>query len=494
MSDRTLSERAPSRLQVESCSGSVTNRNSWRSPPQSGVGSRAPLLPASCCSPSESEPWAISSFADRVIARLEELEKFEQDPWYADDIRIARLTVIHAWRGDAVECSPHVLATYELLGVHPNQVWPKIEARRAALGPLEVKPVRKKPVQSVSLWCEKTNAARAATLRGGDTLLRDNTISVPMAAPSIAALYRNPDEQSSAKTRPLSYSQLINVIRHSFAPWSVKRATLNALSARGPWPENDGPANGIICVSLDGMALGDIDGDGACVRSTARWRARQAVKHNYWRKVRDANSWSNCRKCGAERVIGRCEKCGYVGRAKTPEGKPNFDEFCRPYMYEIDIEKFRTAPPPKGIRHFCARTWKEHKEAAKRGEHPNLVEMPERKSPQPTAPPTPPAPAAPLPQREKPAAEHRSPAVGSRQHERLRQLRQKLSERVTELQKGVTSYFSRADSLRVQLYPGDEGYSPPMARDAALAQACRELAISEAEGREVLKLFEQKSP
>ncbi len=204
---------------------------------------------------------------------------------------------------------------------------------------------------------------------------------------------------------------MLAIVKFSGAPHSVRHATLNALSARGRWPNEDGPANGIICVSLDGMMLGNEDGAGNCVRSTARWRARQAVKHRYWRQLRKANSWSNCRKCGADRQTGKCEKCGYVGRSKTPGGKANFDEFCRPYMYEIDIEKFRTAERAKGIRHFDARTYAEHKEAAKRGEHPNVTEMPARKPAPPEPSPLPPAPAAPLPVREKPAAEyaHRNP-------------------------------------------------------------------------------------
>jgi hypothetical protein len=45
-------------------------------------------------------------------------------------------------------------------------------------------------------------------------------------------------------------------------------------------------------------------------------------------------------------------------------------------MYEIDIEKFRSAPRCKELRQFDARTYAEHKAAAKRGEHPNVTEMP----------------------------------------------------------------------------------------------------------------------
>src|SRR4051812_30933312 len=104
-----------------------------------------------------------------------------------------------------------------------------------------------------------------------------------MATASIAALYRNTESPSSAKTRQFTYGDLLKLVRFSGAPHSVRRATLNALTARGRWPNEDGPANGIICVSLEGMMRGNEDGDGNVVRSTARWRARQAVKLRYWR-------------------------------------------------------------------------------------------------------------------------------------------------------------------------------------------------------------------
>jgi len=146
----------------------------------------------------------------RILARLEKAEACEPNPHYRDDLRIARLTVVHAMRGDAVLCSPHVLASYEVLGLHPDRVWPAIQARQLALGfndfwGVELPP--KKPPQAVGrsqqkLWFEKTNAVRAATLHGGEALvLRDQTISVPMAAPSIAAAYPNSDSAGSAKER-----------------------------------------------------------------------------------------------------------------------------------------------------------------------------------------------------------------------------------------------------------------------------------------------------
>jgi hypothetical protein len=395
-----------------------------------------------------------SALVGRVLSRLSAAEAEEIDPWLRDDLRIARLTVAYAATGEAVGCSPDVLASYMVLGLHPEKVWPAIQARRMALSPgLEAvgdvllvpkKPAQsvklprdmplvgtKKPAQSVKLWCIENKEARAVNSRLADTtVLREPSTNVPMAAPSIAALYPNSDASPSAKKRGYTYDEWVLIVKHSDAPQSIRLATLNALKARGPWPDSNGTATGIICVSLKGMMSGDM----RVCRSTARWRARRACKLGYWRKLRDANSWSNCPKCGAKRVIGKCGHfdeherflagCGYQGRANTPEGKANFDEFCRPYMYEIRLDAFQAAEPCGDIRRMCRevgssdwRTYEEYKGILKRrplradserkpevtnSEHLNVTEMPARKSAQPD-PDTPPPTEAPARQ---PAAEH----------------------------------------------------------------------------------------
>src|SRR6266568_2267 len=144
-------------------------------------------------------PLPARSLSARVLARLISAEAEEPDPWLRDVLKIARLTLASAARGEAVLCSPHVLASYAVLGLHPEKVWPAIQARRNALGPLSEAPP-KKPAQSVKLWFEKTNDARAVnSCAANSNDLRDQTISVPMAAPSINALYPNPDAPSSGK-------------------------------------------------------------------------------------------------------------------------------------------------------------------------------------------------------------------------------------------------------------------------------------------------------
>src|SRR5579872_4845910 len=111
--------------------------------------------------------------AGRVAARLSQAEVSESNPHYRDDLKIAKLTVLYASTGEAVLCSPDVLASYMTLGCHPSQVWPRIQARRQALlGHSDTPP--KKRAQSVKLWPEKTNGARAVNSHAGESLLCDN--------------------------------------------------------------------------------------------------------------------------------------------------------------------------------------------------------------------------------------------------------------------------------------------------------------------------------
>jgi hypothetical protein len=72
---------------------------------------------------------------NRVLVRLETAEAKEPDPWMRDDIRIAWITTLYASQGNQ---QPHVDATYRVLGLHPDKVWPAILARREAiLGPIK---------------------------------------------------------------------------------------------------------------------------------------------------------------------------------------------------------------------------------------------------------------------------------------------------------------------------------------------------------------------
>jgi hypothetical protein len=92
--------------------------------------------------------------SERVLIRLVEAEAQECDAWYRDDYRIARVTVGLARQGSPI---PHIEACYAVLGIHPDQVWPRIVARRQAVLMSEYADFfgsassPKKPVRSVGM-------------------------------------------------------------------------------------------------------------------------------------------------------------------------------------------------------------------------------------------------------------------------------------------------------------------------------------------------------
>ena len=87
----------------------------------------------------------------RILSRLELAEVRESNPHFRDDYRISWITVLRAARG---EPRAHVSASYAVLGLHPEKVWPALTAqRRAKLGPLYGEffgvNLPRKPAQSV---------------------------------------------------------------------------------------------------------------------------------------------------------------------------------------------------------------------------------------------------------------------------------------------------------------------------------------------------------
>lgn len=102
----------------------------------------------------------ICPFARRVLSRLVQAEARELNPHFQSDIRIAWITVLHVAEGLS---APDVAASYAVLGLHPDKVWPAIVARRQALlGPhyadfwgarsTEPSLPPKKPVRSEKCW------------------------------------------------------------------------------------------------------------------------------------------------------------------------------------------------------------------------------------------------------------------------------------------------------------------------------------------------------
>jgi hypothetical protein len=74
----------------------------------------------------------LSRWSERVLTQLDQSKCNEPNPHLRDDIHIAYLTVLYAAREDVSCCTPHMRATLDTLGLHPDKVWPAIVARRKA--------------------------------------------------------------------------------------------------------------------------------------------------------------------------------------------------------------------------------------------------------------------------------------------------------------------------------------------------------------------------
>jgi hypothetical protein len=73
-----------------------------------------------------------SRTSQSVLAYLAQREEIESDVWLRDDLRISWLTVLYASRGYQ---APAISASYQVLGLHPDKVFPAIlERRRGLLG------------------------------------------------------------------------------------------------------------------------------------------------------------------------------------------------------------------------------------------------------------------------------------------------------------------------------------------------------------------------
>jgi hypothetical protein len=66
----------------------------------------------------------------RILARLEQAEAREVNPHFQTDYRIAWIALLRAARGERI---PFITASYTVLGLHPDKVFPAIEARRRAI-------------------------------------------------------------------------------------------------------------------------------------------------------------------------------------------------------------------------------------------------------------------------------------------------------------------------------------------------------------------------
>jgi len=391
-----------------------------------------PLIPALSC---------------RVLSRLAEAIANGPDLWLRDDLLIARLTVLYAANGEAAECTPQVLASYHVLGIHPDKVWPAIQARRKALlGPLsEAALPPKKPAHSVKLWRENNNGARAvnsrATMQQGSSR---TTINVPMAAPSIAAAYPNSDDSGSAKERPYFTVADIENFFETCPQEILSRRFRHFL--RGAWIASGRPHGTDIQLF---KAVDDY-------RRACYYRSATTARLN----------------------LRAAEELGLLEVAyRDPRGNCHHI-WIRPRT-ERDKGLYRRVTTHR-LPVSLLMKWRE---LHRKGEHAEVT--PFRKPAQPAPPPPPPA--APLPG--KKVAEHRS---NQRQVNQSRKLTPregpKLVNEMRRLMQGVKGHTGQ-DRLWIEYPPHDPRYREPMSKENALVAACMNLAIPEQSAREFLKLL-----
>jgi hypothetical protein len=111
---------------------------------------------------------------EHVLTHLEKAERKESNAWFRDDYRIAWIAIFTAdikgefdngW--DAL-----VSASYRVIGLHPDKVWPAILARREALlGPEAIphKTMKRFPMGTGRLVDEEPTADGASSLPAYDS-------------------------------------------------------------------------------------------------------------------------------------------------------------------------------------------------------------------------------------------------------------------------------------------------------------------------------------
>lgn len=391
------------------------------------------------------------SLLRRIHSRLTEAESREPDPWVRDDLEIARLIVAHTLHGDAVACSPHVLASYEVLGLHPEKVWPAIIKRREALGPLEVAGAApaKKPPQSVKLWPENTNGARAVNSCAGEAFdLGDQTQSVPMVASPLAAAYPNPGDSGSAKERRyFTVADLQNFFENcppeivEYRCLRTIKGMFRALEKRLNRKLHGGTFE--FCLSVEDYR------DGAFYRSptSVRVNLRRAEKLGYLEAVYGADE------------NGHPRRDHFWHRARTGKDEGLYRRVATYRLNVSLLERFRDL---QRHGHKADVTPIRRKEPQHVAEVPAKAEQPtiERRSDPPV-----------------PTARKLTPREGP-----------KLVNEVRRLIKGVSGQVGR-DRLWVQYQPDDPRCRAPMSQEKALIAACMNLAIPEESAREFLKLL-----
>lgn len=387
------------------------------------------------------------SLVERILRRIWQAELAETNPHRRDDLRIAWITVRYAAQEYA---QPHVAASYAVLGLHPNKVWPAIVARRTKLlgsyyalfyPDLSLPP--KKPARGEK--GARSNEARIAVgersdvgslkskRRGVSPAPPITLLEIPPAMSSIPqTAYRNSDAATTEKSgRGFSPFRADDIeLRIKYLP--IKRQHRNTLLA---WYEAAGRPTGkdvlLFCASQG------IEMEARIAERTARYHRRAL------------------------------EKAGLVELVYSPMQRIRTDYFRHTATWRLNISALISMAPVK--------SYKQHRAARQ-------VATPIR--PHSAAHPTPEASTATPSDASSSAPAPRPQPVPQRDVRRRRQLttrqRRELVRRIAYFAKGCHGPQRDVDGGIGQFVrPGDPGYRAPMSRSEAIVAACKSMCQSE---------------
>jgi hypothetical protein len=382
----------------------------------------------------------------RILSRLESAETHELNPHFRDDYRIAWITTLYAGRGDAMA---HVLATYAVLRLHPDKVWPAIVARRKAqLGaayerfyppsPASVRSLAlppKKPVQSVRLVGERerqvVGIAQNCEARAKGIASSPEKLNGPGLIRSQAATKdeKPPNMASSARSYPNSNASTSRKSPHTL----VARVRDSALH----------PRRRVVLVAM----LEEFNAFAVVGSSNQLYPSQRTVS------VAVGLPYITVRRA-IDRMVEEQVLVQVIGSnmpVKTGKGW----EFRRPATYQVNEEKLT---PRETIEEYKHRRYakKDSQSVTSPESGPQNVEAQK--------------PAAAAPSQHQ---HHRSTERESRQLRELNATQAKeLMQKIVALEEGCAGKFPLRDGTTRVIEPGDPDYIAPLDRDSAIRFGC----------------------
>lgn len=436
-----------------------------------------------------------SSLSQRILCRLLEAEACELNPHYRDDYRIARIAVSYAASGEYKLCSPHVAASYTVLGLHPEKVWAAIVARRKAVcgaafslwfgqggDRLEDVSVPKKPPRSERFEWEEWQRLKKAI--GAELVIprRLERVDITAMATSTAPAYRNSDDGKSSKKSADQWrreiEQLIDSADFSRETEAVVVKKVDGIKQKVRCKRTyhrrhlNTRLKDIWRASTSPYPMNSTKGEILCYAAVETYAEEARVSPRTLRNaLRELDNYDFERKAPAPQKLGVLVLVSKANSAR------------RPTTYALKLSRLeelarRQAPtPPTPIRR------------PQRASH-NSDYFPPPAQAAAASPAQPSHTAAPVhvasPQRSH--ARINEPAPGSRAEKRVLDLRREVLARWDELKRGRTRHVEAVGGYGYDLSPDDPRYVAPMSPENAWTAALMFCSVTEREARERLKL------